>query len=382
VTRTRVARVITRLNVGGPAIQAVLLTERLDPDRYDTMLVCGLPGEGEGDMLDLRLSGTVRPHVIVELRRDISPFADLIAFVKLVVLFARFRPTVVHTHLAKAGLLGRVAARLTGAHVVIHTYHGNVLRGYFGAGTSRVFVALERMLGRISTRVVAISPGQKAELESLGIARGDRIVEIPLGFDLEPFRAPPQGVLRAELGIAPATPLVGIVARLVPVKAVDQFIDACAEIQRARPDARFVIVGDGPLRETLEAQTRARGLGEALRFLGWRADLGPIYADLDVLVLTSRNEGTPVSVLEALAVGTPVVATSVGGVPDIVGDDERGVLVPPGQPVAAARAVLELLADDARRADLRAAGPPWVYARHGIAALVRHVDDLYTSLLH
>lgn len=381
MTRTRVARVITRLNVGGPAIQAVLLTELLDPDRYETLLICGNPGDAEGDMLDLRLGGAVRPHVIPELRRDISPLADLVAFIKLVTLFIRFRPQVVHTHLAKAGLLGRVAARVAGAEVVVHTFHGNVLQGYFGARTSGLFLRIERVLARLSTRVIAISPRQRRELEAMRIAPSSRIVEIPLGLDLAQFRDPPRGAFRAELGLDAGCPLVGIVARLVPVKAVDVFIAAAAEINRERPDTQFVIVGDGPLRAALTTQVVAAGLTRAVRFLGWRADLASIYADLDVVVCSSRNEGTPVSVLEALAVGSAVVASSVGGVPDVIGADERGVLVPAGDPSALARAIQALLDDGSRRAELGRSGRAWVYVQHDVGLLVSRIDGLYTSLL-
>lgn len=375
--RIRVARIITRLNVGGPAIQALMLSERLDPARYDCMLVCGTEGPSEGNMLALRGSA-VTPTLVPELGRSISPLRDIVAFVRLVRVLRAFRPHVVHTHLAKAGLLGRVAARVAGAPVVVHTFHGNVLRGYFRGPLTAAFIGLERLLARISSRIVAISPGQRRELEELGIGR-ERIVEIPLGFDLAPFATAAPGSLRAEVG---SGPLVGIVARLVPIKAVDVFLRAARRVSEARPNVRFVVVGDGDLREDLEVLARTLGIAESVRFLGWRADLPSIYADLDVLVLTSQNEGTPVSIIEALAAGRAVVATEVGGVGDVLGACERGLLVPRGDADAVAGAIVRLLDDAELRARLGAAGQSYALATHDGAALLRRIDRLYSDLLN
>ena len=378
--RIRVARIITRLNVGGPAIQAMLLTQHLDQSRYETMLVCGRPGPHEGDMLELRGESGVTPVFIPQLGRGISPFDDIRAFASLVRILRTFRPHIVHTHLAKAGVLGRLAARLTGTPIVIHTFHGNVLRGYFGDARSGIFRLIERVLALASTRIIAISPRVAAELRDLGIAAAPRLIEIPLGLDLDPFLDPPRGLLRNELGLGAATPLVGIVARLVPIKDVRLFLDAARIVATARPATRFVIVGDGELRDELVAHARDLGLDGAVRFLGWRADLPAIYADLDVLALTSRNEGTPVSVIEALASARAVVATAVGGVPDLIDGPERGLLVPPGDPAAVAAAIVGLLDDPERRARMGAAGRDAVFPQYDASTLVRRIDALYRGL--
>lgn len=377
--RIRVARIITRLNVGGPAIQALLLAERLDPKRYQTLLVCGLAGAREGDMLALRGNLNVVPIRVPELRREIAPLVDLRALARLVLLLRRFRPDVVHTHMAKAGLLGRLAARVAGAPVVVHTFHGNVLRGYFDTTRAHFFLHLERLMARLSTRIVAISPRQRAEVLALHIAPPEKVVELPLGLDLAPFLEARPGVLRRELGIAVDVPLVGIVARLVPIKGVDIFIDAAARLTALRPDTHFIVVGDGELREQLIGRATSLGLGERVRFLGWRADLPAIYADLDVVALTSHNEGTPVSVIEALAAGRTVVATRVGGVPDLL--EECGVLVEDGNAAGVADAIEALLADPARRLRLGEAGRRRVYPALDAATLLGNVDNLYTSLV-
>lgn len=378
--RIRVARIITRLNVGGPAIQAILLTEGLDPERYETFLVCGHPGPREGDIRDLR-GRLARPALEVpQLGREIEPFADLRAFVRLVRALRAFHPDVVHTHLAKAGLLGRIAARFAGAQIVIHTFHGNVLHGYFGPVRTAIFIGIERMLAHLSTRIIAISPQQVAELRRLGIGRSDQIVHIPLGLDLQPFLDPPRGLLRRELGLADGERLVGIIGRLVPIKAVDLFLDAAAILHDRYPDVHFLIVGDGDERDRLCERADELGLGSTVRFLGWRADVTAVYADCDVVVLTSRNEGTPVSLIEALACARPVVATRVGGVADLLGD--CGLLVETGDATAVAAAVERLLGDPLLSMQLGAAGRQRVYPRYDQSELVARIDELYAGLLH
>jgi glycosyltransferase involved in cell wall biosynthesis len=376
--RIRIARVITRLNVGGPAIQALLLTARLDARRFSSVLLAGRTGEREGDMAELRPVNGVRPILLPDLRREISPAHDLRA---LVVLFRRFRalrPHVVHTHLAKAGTLGRIAALLARVPVIVHTFHGNVLSSYFGGPTSAAFTRVERMLARATTRVIAISPTQAAELERRRIG-ARRIEMVPLGVDLSAFRDARAGAYRAEIG-ADAVPLVGIVARLVPIKRVDLFLVAAARIAERVPVARFVVVGDGPMRATLERRCAELGLASRVRFDGWRADVASVYADLDVLVCCSDNEGTPVSVIEAMATGTPVVATAVGGVPDVVRGGE-GVLVPSGDPAALAGAVSRLLEDPVGRGDLGRRGRERILREHDASALVSRIEDLYARLL-
>lgn len=379
--RIRVLRLITRLNVGGPAQQALLLTERLDRARFDTELVVGQTGRGEGDMMTLRPTH-VSPVVIPGLGREISPLVDTRALLRVVRVVRRFRPHVVHTHLAKAGFIGRVAARLSGTPVIVHTFHGHAFRGYFDPFRTRVFLEVERALARISTRIIAISPGQKDEIRQLRIASEPKLIMVPLGIELTSFLDPPCGALRHELGLGQDVPLIGIVGRLVPIKAVDVFVDAMALVARKRLDARFVIVGDGELRPSLEARAQRVGLGDRLFFLGWRPDLRLVYGDLDVVVLTSDNEGTPVSVLEALAAGRAVVATAVGGVPDVLGQSERGILVPRREPSSVADAVMSLL----QRADLRErlgrAGRLHVHPAYDVGTLVARVEALYTDLVN
>lgn len=379
MTRTRIARVITRLNVGGPAIQAMALTELVDPERFETLLISGQAGADEGEMTDVRPRPGVAPFVITSLRRRIAPVEDLRTLWRIVRVLHTYRPDIVHTHLAKAGVIARIAARLTGVPIVLHTFHGNVFSGYFGRRTSRVIVLVERLLARLSTRIIVISPRQHAEIEALRIARGQQIVEIPLGIDLAEFLNPPTGELRAELGLGKAAPLVGTVARLVAIKGIEVFLDAAARVHQQDPEVHFVIVGDGERRAELEEQAGRLDLRPVVHFLGWRSDLPRIYGDLDAVTLTSWNEGTPVTLIEALAAGRAVVATDVGAVRDVVG--ESGVLVPAGDARAVADGLLRVLRDRELARTFGEGGRARVFPAYDVSTLVERIESLYDMLL-
>lgn len=380
--RVRVLRVIARLNIGGPALHATLLTERLDPARYDSLLVAGTEEAHEGNYLALQGKAGERLVSVPALGREVRGRQDAAALRALVGLMRHVRPHVVHTHTAKAGTLGRVAARLARVPVVVHTYHGHVFHGYFSPARTRLFLAVERLLARWTDCLVTVSETVRRELLVLGIGRPERLRVVPLGLDLDRFLAADalRGGFRAELGAGTA-PLVGIVARLVPIKAHEVFLAAAAAVARVVPGARFVVVGDGERRPALEALAGELGLAGRVHFAGWRQDLDRIYADLDVVVLTSRNEGSPVSLIEAMAAGRPVVATRVGGVPDLVAEGESGRLVAVGDAAGLARAVAELLVDAGARARLGAAGRRRVSPAFGAARLLADVDRLYGELL-
>lgn len=378
----RILRVFSRLNVGGPSLHVIHLAAGLEAHGFRTCLVVGSESEREGNLMDLALERRVDVLALAGLGREIRPFADLRALVGLVRLARRFRPHVVHTHTAKAGVLGRVAARLAGVPVVVHTYHGHVLREYFGRATSAVFRAIERVLARATDGLVTVSDSVKADLVEMAIAPADRIRVVPLGLELEPFtRDLPRGVLRADAGCPAEAPLVGMVGRLAPVKDVPTFLRAARLVRERRPEVRFSLVGDGPERASLEAEVRALGLADAVCFHGWRRDLPAVYGDLDVVVNASRNEGTPVALIEALAAGRPVVATAVGGTPDVLAGGTHGVLVPAQDEHALAAAIEGTLAappSEARTAGARA----HVLARYGVPRLLRDLSALYHELLH
>ncbi len=380
--RLRIARVISRLNVGGPAIHAILLTAGLDPGAFESRLYVGAPGAAEGDMLPLAHARGVRPIAVTGLGRSIHPGRDLTALRRLLREFRAFRPHIVHTHAAKAGALGRLAARLARVPVTVHTFHGHVLRGYFNPAIAAAFRAIERALARRTTRIVAISPGQREELLAMGIGCPEQMAVVPLGLELDPFLESQarRGALRRHLALPPEAKVLGIVARLVPIKDHATFFAAAARVAQADPALHLVVAGDGPLRGELEALAGSSGLAGRAHFLGWWEDLPALYADLDVLALSSRNEGTPVCLLEAMAAGVAVVATRVGGVPDMVRHGETGLLVPAGDPAALAAAVATLLADPERRLALGLAGRRAVYPAYDVKTLIARVEALYREL--
>jgi len=374
-------RVITRLNIGGPAIHVSLLASRLDPTRYETLLVSGVESGDEGNMLELGRLPPIDPRILPTLGRAISPLDDLRALTGLALLARSFKPDIVHTHLAKAGALGRIAARIAGVRTVVHTYHGSVFRGYFGQRESAVYLGIERALARITTRIVAITSGQKADLVDLGIAPSSKIVEIPLGLDLDHFRElPAREDALSALGLPREGRYVAIVARLVPIKDIPTFLRAFALVTESLPDVRGLVVGDGPERGAVERLAQNLGLERRCRFLGWRADLPNVYAASDVVALTSLNEGSPVSVIEAMASGRAVVATAVGGVPDVV-SEATGILVPVGDHRGFADAIVSLLRDPDRRAELGRKGREVAVRRFASDRLVADIDRLYIDLL-
>lgn len=378
--RLRVLRVITRLNIGGPALHAALLSTRLDPERFETLLVAGRESAAEGSMLDLgRLGSGLDVRRVSALGREISAVDDIRALADVTRIAREFKPDIVHTHLAKAGTIGRLAARAAGARAVIHTFHGTVFRAYFGGLKTQVFINIERGLGRLSTRLIAITPSQRRELIALGIGDERKVVEIPLGLDLSQYLVPQDPVeARAQLGLPPTGAIVALVARLVPVKNVSLFLRAMAQVEEP---ALAVVVGDGEDRARLEAESAALGLGGRCRFMGWQHDVRAVYAAADVVTLSSLNEGSPVSIIEAMASARAVVCTAVGGVTDVVRDGESGLLVPSGDAESLARSITALLRDPARRARLGAAAQSAAHPRYDVSRLVTDITKLYDSLV-
>ncbi|HEV8620377.1 MAG TPA: glycosyltransferase [Nitrospiraceae bacterium] len=382
--KIRVLRIIGRLNIGGPAIHVVNLSAGLDPSRFEQLLVVGTENSAEGSMLDHALSKGVKPLIIPEIVTAFSLTPrDLKALVKLYLVIRRQRPHIVHTHTAKAGFLGRLAAWLAGVPLIVHTYHGHVLHGYFGPVKALLLCRMERGLARFTNCILTVSEEIKRELVTYGVAPAEKIIVIPLGFDLEPFLNCQRlrGQFRREFGLNAESRLVGIVGRLFPIKNHRLFLDAAARIATCERAARFVIVGDGALRSAIEQQAKELGIADQVLFTGWRRDLPRVYADLDVLVVSSDNEGTPVSAIEAMAAGCPVVGTRVGGIPDLIIENETGFLVTPRDPESLATAVLDVLqnAETARRIGRNAMA--MVRTRFALQRLIADMDHLYRELL-
>lgn len=381
MTPIRIMRIIARLNVGGPAIHVALLTERLGPPDFESTLVCGVIGPNEGDMAYLAEERGITPIYVAELGRELSPLRDLLTLFKLWRLMRQMRPDVVHTHTAKAGFVGRIAAWLARVPVRVHTFHGHVFHGYFSPAKTRLFLALERFTARLSDRLITISPALKDELaNTYHIAPTGKFEVIPLGLELAPFAQTPRhsGEFRARFDIPPDAPLIGLVGRLVPIKNHRLFLDMARQVRGTIPTAHFAIIGDGECRADAEATAREWGLSDAVIFIGWQQDLRSAYSDLDVLVISSDNEGTPTSVIQALAARVPVVSTAVGGVPDLLHNGAYGRLAPPGDARALADCVAAALNEpDTAHADIQAA----ILADYDITRLTSDLAALYRNLL-
>jgi glycosyltransferase involved in cell wall biosynthesis len=379
----RIARVIARLNVGGPAQHVILLTAGMDSTRFHTTLITGIVGRGEADLLFAARARGVQPVVIPELGSSIRPIRDLTALGKLVRLFRQLRPDIVHTHTAKAGALGRLAARLARVPMTIHTFHGHVLEGYFSPTATHVFLRIERALARHTDRIITVSPRLRQALLAMGVGRPEQVEVVPLGLDLDRFLQPPKGRtdLRVALRIPADAPLMGTVGRLVPIKDHPTLFRALGLLPDGSRVPHLLVVGDGERREALQQLARHLGLAGRIHFLGWRNDLEAILAELDVVICCSRNEGTPVSLIEAMAAGVPVVSTDVGGVGDLVVHGETGWLVPAGDPATLARGIQRLLGDPELRRRLAAAARPVALERHDVKALIHRMDSLYVHML-
>ena len=327
-------RVIARMNVGGPAVQVSGLMRHLPQDGFDQRLFTGWCADDEVDYL-LRQAPDVEATRIAGLGRALRAGDDGRALAALVRHIREFRPHIIHTHTAKAGTLGRVAARLAGTgSATVHTFHGHLLHGYFSPTKTKAVVALESLLGRSTDRLVAVGPQVRDDLLAAGIGRPDQFSVIPPGLDLPPAMTREQA--REMFGVSGDAPVLSFIGRLAPIKRPDRFVEVVREVHRVRPDVRFLVAGEG---------TEAQVIADAnlpITMLGWRDDVQDVLVASDAVLLTSDNEGTPLSLIQAALVGLPVVATNVGSVPDVVIDGETGWLANPDA-LDLARASLEML---------------------------------------
>ena len=401
---TRVVRIIARLNVGGPAKHVVWLTSGLEDAGYRSLLVAGTVPEGEEDMSYFADQAGVKPLYIPEMSREIS-LKDAVTTWKLFRLLLREKPDIVHTHTAKAGTVGRVAGFLyrwltPGVFIgrprackFVHTYHGHVFHSYYGRLRTGIFLTIEKLLARLVTdRLVVVSEQQKEEIgRDFRVGRADQIRVIRLGLDLNVFAdyANRRALFRQELGINPDATLVGIVGRLTEIKNHEMFLESAARVKSE--NVRFVIIGDGSLRVGLEEQARSLGIEKKVIFAGGRKDPENFYPALDIVALTSRNEGTPLTLIEAMANARPVIATSVGGVVDLLGSVEekgvydiceRGVSVRPYDVHAFAAGLGRLIKDKNLQNKLGQQGFEFVDRNYRKERLLEDIKNLYGELLN
>lgn len=399
----KIVRIIARLNVGGPARHVVWLTKELQNQEFQTVLLTGTVPEGEEDMNYFAAENNVAPVYIPEMSRELS-VKDVVSLWKIFRQILREKPDIIHTHTAKAGTIGRLAGFfyrwLAWKRVkLIHTYHGHVFHSYYGRRKTKFFLAIEKTLARIATdKIITISSQQKAEInEKFGVGRATQFEVIPLGIDLSPFAdaGSKQTILREEIGAESDEILVGFVGRLTEIKNIPLLLKA-AKIYKERkeldlPKLKFIIVGDGHLREELETEAEKSDVKDVVSFLGNRADSDIFYSGLDIIALTSLNEGTPLSLIEAMANGKAVVSTAVGGVIDLLGEIEeekekfnvceRGISAASGDAEGFFNGLIYLAKDENLRKKLGAKGREFVQKNYGKERLTADITNLYRNLI-
>jgi glycosyltransferase involved in cell wall biosynthesis len=406
----RILRIINRFNLGGPTHNAAYLTRYL-PDDYETLLVGGSQeATEEGSHHILRELG-VRPVILPELQREVAPWRDRSAYRRIKELIKEFKPDIVHTHAAKAGAVGRMAAADLGVKAIVHTFHGHVFHSYFGPVRTALYKNIERFLARRSSRIVAISEKQKSELvEEHRITHSEKVSVIPLGFDLSRFQQDQEAkraLFRRVYGVQDDEVAIGIVGRLVPIKNHDLFLEVIARVsRRTGRRLRAFIVGDGEERERLQYRTNELGLSQVngpyfnghgfghgvngkpmtspatVTFTSWIKEVDIVNAGVDIVMLTSLNEGTPVSLIEAQAANRPVISTRVGGIENVVIPGRTAFLSESGDVDGLEEHLVRLVEDDALRRTIGQDG--WEHVRHRFhfTRLVRDTDAMYRALLN
>jgi glycosyltransferase involved in cell wall biosynthesis len=383
----RVLRVIARLNMGGPAIHVANLASGLESRGYQTTLVAGSLARGEDSMAFLAERLGVPVVSVPQIQREVSLLHDARSVLRVAELIRELRPHILHTHTAKAGAIGRLAALTAGPArppVVVHTFHGHVLKGYFNAPRTAFFRQIERALARSSDALVAVSPEVRDELVALGVAPKEKFAVVRLGIPLDDRLADGTSHVdyRRLYGIPSGAFVVGWVGRMTAVKDTGAVLEIVQALCERGVDAVLCMVGDGPDRERLEQLAHDLGIARVCFFVGYQPDVAGFYRLFDAFLLPSVNEGTPVSAIEALAAATPVVANRVGGVPDVVRDGLDGYLVSAGDIEGAAAKLAALAGDEALRRKLGESGRARVLERYSVARLVDDVDRLYRSLLY
>jgi glycosyltransferase involved in cell wall biosynthesis len=402
----KILRIIARLNVGGPAKHVVWLTDGMRERGHQSTLIAGTVPEGEEDMGYFAAIHGVQPVYLREMSRELTPM-DIAALWKLFRIIRRERPDIVHTHTAKAGTIGRTAAFLyrwmTWTTLIgkprrlriVHTFHGHVLHGYYGPYKSSLFIMIERLLARTTDKIVVISQQQLEELNGrYSIASRDRFEVVPLGLDLSEFSDETAHYnLRRELQVADDTLLLGFIGRLTEIKDIPLLLNGFARCIKAEvtPRMKLVIVGDGHLRADLEGLVQRLGIAQDVFFLGNRENVSAMMSNIDIVVLTSKNEGTPLSLIEAMAAAKPIIAMPVGGVVDLLGmavDEhtgfevrDRGIAVTSREPADLARALIYAAQNERLRERLSFAGREFVQNNYSIDRLEEDIARLYSDLL-
>jgi glycosyltransferase involved in cell wall biosynthesis len=389
------AHIITRLDMGGSAQNTLLTAFNHDPQRYSVCLIKGSTHESamteeETQLVNNQLAAAEKQGIkVVDLPylvRRISPFNDIKSFVSIFRILRKSKPDIVHTHTSKAGILGRLAAWMARVPIIIHTPHGHVFYGHFGKSLSRIFLQMEKLLGRITHHHIALTQEECNDYLTLGVSRPNNTSVIHSGVDVDRFieGAKQRTKKRKELGVPADSLVIGHVGWLIPIKGVTHLVNAMAKIAEQFPKSLLVLVGKGDNKGheeiKLKEQVERAGLADKVRFLGWRSDVDEIMGCFDIFVLPSLNEGMGRVLVEAMAAGLPIVASCVGGIPDLVKDGQNGTLVPPEDAIALGNSIAALLEDKKKRKRMGQAGKK-MCRQYSTEAMVTQIDNLYRELL-
>jgi len=381
--KIKIVRIITRLNIGGPAVHTILLTSKIDNTKFQSYLLTGEVEKTESNMMYLADKYNVKPIVFPEISREIRPLRDIKSFFKIYRLLRIIKPDIVHTHTAKAGTIGRLAAFFSGVPIIIHTFHGNVFNGYFSKAKTKIFIIIEKLLAKLSTKIIAISKQQKNELVKYGVAFIEKIKIINLGFDFENVIPGPEHKrkFKSNFNFPADAKLVGIVGRLAPIKNHILFIDIAEQVINKYDNIYFPIIGDGEMRALLEDKVKERNLQNKIIFTGFIRDLKSVYADLDIVLLTSINEGTPVALIEAMACGKIVMTTKVGGVADFIVNGKNGFIFDTKDYEPFVREIENWLADKKSYEIIGEEAKKTAMKLFGAERLISDIERLYEQLL-
>lgn len=385
--KIKVLRIINRFNIGGPTYNATFLTKFLSDD-FETMLVGGLPEEGEADSLHILEEYGVKPILIEELQRTPNLKSDRKAYKRIKQIIKEYQPDIVHTHAAKAGALGRRAAYACKVPIIIHTFHGHVFHSYFGKIKTSIFKKIEQNLAKKSTKIVAISELQKHELtHDFKICKPKKVAVIQLGFDLLKFQknaAQARIETREKFNIMDDEVAIAIIGRLAPIKDHGFFLDVVDQLSKEiTKKVRIFIVGDGEERTTIEERIRLIAQNDIFKIemTSWITDIASFNPGMDIICLTSKNEGTPVSLIEAQACNVPIISTDVGGVRDIMLENETGYIVTKGDKNEYTKKLLTLIENDEIRQAMSSKGWEFVKEKFHYTTLVKNMENLYMNLV-
>lgn len=392
----KILRILNRFNLGGPTYNAAYLTKYMSPE-FETMLIGGCRDEAEKDSEYIVRSLGIEPVIIPEMRREIDPVKDVVAYNKIKKIIKEFKPDIVHTHASKAGVLGRYAAKSAKVPIIVHTFHGHIFHSYFNSYKSMVFKTIERNLANKSSKIIAVSEFQKYELtEVYKIVKPEKVEVINLGFDLEQFQKnidEKRQKFRAEFNIKDDEIAIGIIGRIVPIKNHNLFLKGVKYLMdNTSKKVRIFIVGDGESKEAIMQKAKELNIDfvdtlksnkvATLTFTSWRKDIDVVNAGLDIIALTSLNEGTPVSIIEAQASNKAIIATNVGGIKDIVIENETAILTKNADEEDFAKKLLELVENEELRNKLSKNSYDFVKQKFHYTTLVKNMSKLYNNLLN